>query len=223
MPVPAQEHQPEREATVSVQFCPVTLKPPQRPACEEREPLPAVTLSVVLVREVTPPPDVTPLEWLLLTNVPVHTLEDAVERVRWYRCRWHIEVYFKVLKTGCRLEDCRLATADRLRRFTTLLSIIAWRWYGLTHINRQTPEAPCVLVLAEHEWHALYAVIHHTTRLPDQPPTVRQAIRWIAQLGGFLGRQRDGEPGVTVMWRGWQRLHDIATIWLIMNKEKRYG
>lgn len=220
--VPAKNHEPEREATVSVQFGQVTLKPPWRPAREDREPLPPVTLSVILVREVTPPMGVTPLEWLLLTNVPVHTFDDAVERVRWYRCRWHIEVYFKVLKTGCRLEDCRLATADRLQRFTTLLSIIAWRLYWLTHINRQTPEAPCVLVLAEHEWHALYAMIHRTTQLPEQPPTVRQVVRWIAQLGGFLGRKRDGEPGVTVIWRGWQRLHDIATTWLIMNKE-RYG
>lgn len=220
--VPAKNREPERQATVSVQFGQVRLKPPWRPAREDREPLPPVTLSVILVREVTPPTGVTPLEWLLLTNVPVHTFEEAVERVRWYRCRWHIEVYFKVLKTGCRLEDCRLATADRLQRFTTLLSIIAWRLYWLTHINRQTPEAPCVLVLAEHEWHALYAMIHRTTQLPEQPPTVRQVVRWIAQLGGFLGRKRDGEPGVTVIWRGWQRLHDIATTWLIMNKE-RYG
>lgn len=220
--VPAKGREPEREARVSVQFCQAMLKPPWRPAREDRDALPPVTLSVILVREVTPPTGVTPLEWLLLTNVPVHTFDEAVERVCWYRCRWHIEVYFKVLKTGCRLEDCRLATVDRLQRFTTLLSIIAWRLYWLTHINRQIPEAPCVLVLAQHEWHALYAMIHRTTQLPEQPPTVRQVVRWIAQLGGFLGRKRDGEPGVTVIWRGWQRLHDIAATWFIMNKE-RYG
>ncbi len=220
--VPAKEKEPERQAIVSVQFCQVTIKPPQRPAREDRAPLTPVTLSAILVREEDPPKDVTPLEWLLLTNVPVHTFDDAVERVRWYRSRWHIEVYFKVLKTGCRLEKCRLATVDRLKRFATLLSIIAWRLYWLTHINRQAPEASCVLVLAEHEWHALYAVIHRTTQLPEQPPTVSQVVRWIAQLGGFLGRKGDGEPGVTVIWRGWQRLHDISTTWLIMNQE-RYG
>ena len=220
--VPAKGHEPERDASVSVQFCQVTLKPPWRPVREDHDPLPAVTLSVLLVRELTPPTGVTPLEWLLLTNVPVQTFEEAVERVCWYRCRWHIEVYFKVLKSGCRIEQCRLATAERLQRFTTLMSIIAWRLYWLTHISRQEPDAACVLVLAEHEWHALYATIHRTTQLPDQPPTVRQVVRWIAQLGGFLGRKRDGEPGVTVIWRGWQRLHDIAATWRIMNKE-RYG
>lgn len=220
--VPAQDQEPERDAQVRVQFCQIILKPPWRPQQEDREPLPAVTLDVILVREMNPPAEVTPLEWLLLTNVPVHTFAEAVERVRWYRCRWHIEVYFKVLKSGCRVEECRLATAERLKRFITLMSIIAWRLYWLTHLNRQSPEASCVLVLAEHEWHALYATIHRTSQLPQQPPTVRQVVRWIAQLGGFLGRKRDAEPGITVIWRGWQRLHDISTTWLIMNKE-RYG
>lgn len=220
--VPPKKQEPERDAQVSVQFCQVLLKPPWRPKREDRQPLSAVTLDVILVREINPPAGVTPLEWLLLTNVPVHSFQEAVERVRWYRCRWHIEIYFKVLKSGCRVEDCRLATADRLQGFITLMSIIAWRLYWMTHINRQMPEASCVIVLAEHEWHALYATIHRTPQLPDQPPTVRQAVRWIAQLGGFLGRKGDGEPGITAIWRGWQRLHDISTTWLIMNKE-RYG
>ena len=73
--------------------------------------------------------------------MPVHSFEDAVERVIWYRCRWHIEVYFKVLKSGCKVEDCRLSTADRLIRYLTLSSIVAWRLYWLTHINRQAPVA----------------------------------------------------------------------------------
>ena len=70
-------------------------------------------------------------------------------------------------------------------------------------------------MLTEHEWQALYAKIHRASALPTQAPTVRQAVRWIAQLGGFLARKRDGEPGVTVIWRGWQRLQDIASIWLL--------
>ena len=152
--VPAKNNEPEREATVSVRFCSLTLKPPWRPKSEDKLPLPPITLDVVLVQEVAPPADVTPLEWLLLTNVPVNSFDDAVERVKWYRCRWHIEVYFKVLKSGCKVEDCRLGTADRLIRFLALKSIIAWRLYWLTHINRHCPDAPCITVLAEHEWRA---------------------------------------------------------------------
>jgi hypothetical protein len=215
--VPARDNEPAREATVAVRFCSVTLKPPPRPQMPDRDPLPPITLDAILVQEIDPPAGVTPLEWRLLTNVPVCTFEDAVERVRWYRTRWHIEVYHKVLKSGCKVEDCRLETADRLSRFLTLCSIIAWRLYWLTHINRHHPQEPCTTILAEHEWQALYATINRTTLIPHQPPTVHQAVRWIAQLGGFLGRKGDGEPGITVIWRGWQRLNDISATWLLLH------
>jgi len=211
--VPARHDEPARDAIVTVQSCQVTLKPPWRPKRLDQEPLPPISLDVVLVQEVTPPDHVTPLEWLLLTNVPVRTFTDAVERVQWYRCRWHIEVYFKVYKSGCRVEDCRLGTVERLQRFLTLSSVIAWRLYWLTHINRQLPEAPCTLILTAVEWHTLYAKMQRTTHFPAQPPTVRQAVHWIARLGGFLARRRDGAPGITAIWRGWQRLQDMVDIW----------
>lgn len=200
----------------------MTLKPPWRPKRADQTTLSQVTLDAVLAQEVDPPTNVTSLEWLLLTNVPVNTFDDAVERVKWYRARWHIEVYFKVLKSGCNVEKCRLGTAQCLIRFLVLSSIVAWRLYWITHINRNAPNDPCTVVLTEHEWHALYATIHKTTVAPPQTPTVRQAVRWIAQLGGFLRRKGDGEPGVTAVWRGWQRLQDIAATWLLFSN-KSYG
>jgi hypothetical protein len=219
--VPAKEGQSAREAIVAVRFRSVTLKPPQRPKSAGKAPLPPITVNAILVQEVNPPSGVTPLEWLLLTNLPVHSFDDAVERIRWYRCRWQIEIYFKVLKSGCKVEDCRLATANRLLRFLTLCCIIAWRLYWLTHISRILPEQPCTTVLTEHEWRALYATINRTTRIPSAVPSVRQAIRWIAQLGGFLGRKGDGEPGPTTIWRGWQRLNDISATWLLFHPPTR--
>jgi hypothetical protein len=217
--VPARDGKPGREAIVSVRFCRVTLKPPWR---SDREPLPEIILDAVLVREDHPPDDVTPLEWLLLTNVPVQCFEDAVERVKWYRCRWHIEVYFKVLKSGCKVEACRLGTAERLKRFIILNSIIAWRLYWITHINRHAPHTPCSIILTEHEWHALYATIHRTSQPPPQTPTTHEAVRWVARLGGFLDRKGDGQPGVTAIWRGWQRLQDISATWLLLHGDS-YG
>ncbi len=219
--VPAKEGQPAREAIVTVRFRAVTLKPPWRPKSPDKAPLAPMTLRAILVQEVEPPPGVTPLEWLLLSNQPVHSFDDALEHIRWYRCRWQIEVYFKVLKSGCKVEDCRLATADRLLRFLTLCCIIAWRLYWLTHINRILPDEPCTTALTEHEWRALYAAINRTTRPSDQVPTVRQAIRWIAQLGGFLGRKSEGDPGPTTIWRGWQRLNDISATWLLFHPDSR--
>jgi hypothetical protein len=215
--VPARGKEPGREAVVSVRFRSVTLKPPWRPKGPDKDPLLPVPLDAVLVQEVEPPAEVTPLEWLLLTNAHVHSAEDAVERVRWYRQRWPIEVFHKVLKSGCKVEDCRLGKGERLIPYLALSSIIAWRLYWLTHINRHFPDAPCITILAEHEWQALYATIHRTSTPPKEMPTVRQAVHWIAQLGGFLGRKGDGEPGPTVIWRGWQRLNDIAATWLLLH------
>ncbi len=102
------------------------------------------------------------------------------------------------------------------------MSIIAWRLFWMTKIARTNPDALCTVVLAEHEWKALYSAIHRTRDLPEQLPTVRQVVRWIAQLGGFLGRKSDKEPGITVIWRGWQRLNDIAATWLLFRPDT-YG
>jgi hypothetical protein len=200
-----------RQATVSVRFTSVTLKPPWRPNGLK---LPPVPLNVILVREENPPADVDePIEWLLLTNTPVTSFDEAHQVSQWYCCRWQIEILHKVLKSGCRVEECRLQTADRLFNFVALMSVIAWRLHWMTYINRCQPDLPCTTVLTTIEWEALYMRIHKSTTLPDTAPTVYQAIRWIAQLGGFLGRKSDGEPGVTTLWRGWQRLQDLAATW----------
>ncbi len=205
-----------RDATVSVRFTSVTLKPPWRPNGLK---LPPVSLNAILVREENPPADVDePIEWLLLTNVPVTSFAEAQQVIQWYGCRWQIEVFHKVLKSGCRVEDCRLQTADRLFNFVALMSIIAWRLHWMTYINRSQPDLPCTTVLTAIEWEALYMRIHKSTTLPDAVPTVHQAIRWIAQPGGFLGRKSDGEPGVTTLWRGWQRLQDLAATWKLIKE-----
>lgn len=205
-----------RTATVSVRFGEVTFRPPWRPNGLK---LPAVTLQAILVKEEHPPADVDePIEWLLLTNMPVSTFTAANEVIDWYCCRWQIELFHKVLKSGCRVEDCRLRTAERLFNFVALTSVIAWRLHWMTYINRCCPDLPCTVALTTTEWEALYMRIHKTHEFPDNIPTVYQAIRWIAKLGGFLGRKSDGEPGLTTIWRGWQRLRDIADTWFLVKE-----
>jgi hypothetical protein len=211
--VPARNQQPERQAIVSVRYARVTLKAPAHLAKK----LVSIDLSAVWVCEEAPPPGVEPLTWLLLTTVPVLGLADAIQRIQWYRQRWQIEIYHKVLKSGCRIEQSQLATIERLLPFLALFSLIAWRLFWLTYIARHDPDAPCTTSLANHEWQALYAYHHKTNRTPAHTPTVRQAILWLAQLGGFLARRHDGPPGVTVIWRGWQRLADISSAWLIFH------
>jgi len=102
------------------------------------------------------------------------------------------------------------------------MSIVAWRLHWLTYFNRTDPDLPCTVILTTLEWQALYARIHRTLSLPSSPPTVRQAVGWIAQLGGFLGRKRDGEPGITVIWRGWHTLQNIADTWSLVNEHSQF-
>jgi hypothetical protein len=211
------QQRPARQATVSVRFTQVKLKPPWRP---NQKKLPAISLNAILVREDDPPAGVDePIEWLLLTNTPVQNFDDAIRVVGWYGCRWQIEIYHKIIKSACTVEDCRLEKAERLHNYIALMSVVAWRLHWMTYLNRTDPDLPCTVILTATEWQALYIRIQRTASLPSTPPTVRQAVHWIAQLGGFLGRKQDAEPGITVIWRGWQRLQDMADTWYLVKEQ----
>jgi hypothetical protein len=168
-----------------------------------------VEVWAVLAREDAPPPGVTPIEWLLLTTVTVETPQDADERVSWYECRWVIEEYHRVLKSGCRAEDRQLKTLEGLRRCLSVDAIVAWRILFLTKAARACPDLPCTEVMREEEWQVLFVMTHPGTPLPPSPPSLREAVRGIAALGGFLGRKGDGEPGSITLWRGYRRLSDF--------------
>ncbi len=214
---------PKRTAILTVRMSQSTLDPPVRPATDPGIWMVPLTVWAIWLHEETPPTHVTPVDWMLLTNVPALTWQDALERIGWYCVRPEIESWHKVLKSGCTIEACRLESVDRLIPYLTLMGVIAWRLFWLTYIGRHDPDAPCTLILAEHEWKALYLYIHHTTHLPDTIPTVRQAIHWIGRLGGFLDRKGDGEPGITAIWRGWSRLADMANMYLILPPPENTG
>lgn len=142
-------------------------------------------------------------------------------------CDYNIEVWHTVLKRGCRLEARPLATADRLRRCLAVYSVLAWRILYPTMVSRAMPDAPCTALLEPEEWQALYCAIHLTPTPPSTPPPLRQAVHWIGRLGGFLARRGDGEPGVTVLWKGFQHLTDLTLMYRIMHpafpKRKNVG
>jgi hypothetical protein len=212
-----------RTVRLALRFTTVTLAPPQRHRAAAPEPLPVLPLYAVHVKELKPPPGETAVEWRLLTNIPVFTLNDALQRVEWYRKRWLVEEFHKILKSGCRVEACRLQTAQRLMRSVTLCSVIAWCLYWLTYINRTAPTAPATTLLTPEEVTALQITASGATSPSGSILTVRAAVRLIAKLGGFLGRCHDGEPGITVIWRGWQRLSDLTLMWSLASKEKLVG
>ena len=202
--VPRHGRQPARTALMSVRFAEVTLAPPQRKAK-----LPPLPVWVVRTQEENPPPAVKPLDWMLLTTVPVAGLDDAIERIQWYTRRWGIEVFHRILKSGCRIEDRQLGTADRLETCLAIDMVVAWRIHYLTWLGRATPEVPCTVGFEPEQWKAL--IVFNTRKPPpEQPPSLHQMILMVAQLGGFLGRKSDGPPGAQTLWRGLQRLDDIT-------------
>ncbi len=144
--IPKQQHRPARTAKVEGRYGDMTLRPPYRaPACQaDFHPL---SFSVIWAREIDAPSDVEePLEWLFVPNVPVQHFHEAVERIRWYRLRWHIDVVHKILKSGCKGEECRLNAADELIRSVTVKRVIAWRLFWMVQLNRVQPDAVCTMV-----------------------------------------------------------------------------
>lgn len=211
--VPRRGPQVARDATLALRFCTLMLRPPRH---RQREGLPVVTLWAVQVQEVEPPADVTPIEWLLLTTVAVDTVDNATQCVQWYSCRWGIEVWHRILKSGCRIEARQLASGERLQRCLTLYSVIAWRIFYATMLARAVPDMPCSVLLDLDEWQALYCAIHQCPTPPEEPPSLAQAVHWIAQLGGFVGRRRRDQPGTETLWRGFQHLMDLTKMYRIM-------
>jgi Transposase DNA-binding/Transposase Tn5 dimerisation domain len=212
--VPRKGQQPARTAELAARWTTVALQPP---ANRTKDHLPPVVPWVIWVVELAPPDGVEPLDWLLWTTVPTPDQAAAEERLAWYACRWGIEVWHHVLKSGCALEARQLESLDALRRGLALYSVIAWRILYATLLARSAPDLPCSVLLEAAEWQALYCAIHKTPTPPATPPSLHQAVRWIAQLGGFIGRAGDGEPGAQVLWRGFQRLHDLTLMFHVFS------
>jgi len=201
-----------RTAKLEIRFSLVTLKPPKN------KELPPLKLYAVYVSETGYP---IPLEWMLLTIVKVQNLTEAKKILKWYTRRWGIEVYHRTLKSGCRIEDRRLARAEDTKTCLAIDMVVAWRIFFLTMQGRKTPDIPCDKFLQEDQWKVLYTYIDKT--LPKEPPTLYQAIRMIAKLGGFLGRKSDKEPGTTTLWRGLQRLDNMVDFYRINKSLQRAG
>ena len=183
----------------------VTLKAPVRP---DRT-LIDVTVTALLATEPNPPAGEDALEWVLVTNLPVETPEQASEKLLWYLCRWQVEIYFKVLKSGCRIEELQLETRERLEPALAFYMIIAWRVLYLTMLGRECPEMPCDTVFADEEWKAVCLVTQRKPP-PEQPPSLDTMVRMVASLGGFLNRKSDGFPGPKTLWVGLQRVPDFV-------------
>lgn len=177
--------------------------------CPDNKKLPDVEVTVLHALEEHPPKNAEAVEWFLLTSLLVTEFNDVAELFQWYLCRWDIEVFFRVLKSGCTVEELQLEHTDRLEAALAIYLIVAWRVLFLMRLGRTCPDLSCEVVFTPEEWQTVYMVAKHKPP-PKDPPKLNQMIRVVASFGGFLGRKCDGEPGPKTLWIGLQRMRDFV-------------
>lgn len=179
------------------------------PPIGKQKDYPALNLTVIHASERDAPKGRKPIEWKLITDLPVHGRSEAIEKINWYAMRWKIEMFHKVLKSGCKAEESKLRTADRLANLMAVLCILSWRVLWLTMLNRTAPDAPPTVALTGTEIALLDKLISDSGNRQCRPGTLAFYLIKLARLGGYLARARDTPPGHTVIWRGLSRLTDI--------------
>ena len=198
-----------RRAVVEVRATTVTLRGPARPGSK----LPAVTVNVVQVREVNPPPSDVPVEWLLVTSLPIESVEQVREIIQYYAARFMIEVLFHVLKSGCRVEERRFEHIDRMLPCVAVYLIVAWRTLMICRLGRSAPELDCEAIFDPAEWKSVWMTVRGTEP-PSRPPKLGEFLRLVAQLGGYVDYpNRKDPPGPQTLWLGLQRMYDLALAW----------
>src|SRR4029077_334493 len=192
-------------AELDIKFERLHLLPP----IGKQKQYPALDLTVVHAKERGKPKKNRKLiDWKLITDLPVRSLKDAKEKLQWYALRWKIEVFHKVLKSGCKAEESKLRTAERLVNLISVFCIVSWRIFWLTMLNRAAPNAPPNLALTDTEIRLLDHLVPDKSE-PKSHKSISRYIIKIARLGGYLARANDPVPGNIVMWRGLSRLSDI--------------
>jgi hypothetical protein len=193
----------QRTADVQLRYLQIALPPPAHQ--KAKAPL---TLWVVHILEPSAPEDTKPLEWFLLTTCTINSIDDAQACLSWYCLRWRIEDWHRVLKTGCRIEDLAHHSAERLERAIAINLVIAWRIMLMTLLGRACPELPAEVLLSEIEVTVLNAFAKQNSI--NSPANLGDAVRLLARLGGYLGRNNDPPPGHQLMWQGYAVLQILC-------------
>src|SRR3954453_17887104 len=191
------------QASVELRYRRIHVRPP----IGKQKRYPALERSVIQAQERGTPEGRAAIDWKLITDLPIHSAEEAIEKLGWYAQRWKIELFHKILKSGCRAEEARLRTAERPVNLLALFCILSWRLFWLTMINRAASDASPRLALTEGEVRLLDRMAGRPSNRSSPP--LSSCLSQIARLGGYLARASDPPPGKTVMWRGWSRLMDI--------------
>lgn len=196
-----------RIAALEVRAKSVTLRPPYR----FNKKLSPAEINLVLVEETDPPKDCEPVSWLLATTLPIESSAEIQKVVESYCLRWQIEIFFRTIKSGCKIQERYFETLDRLLNCVAVYSIVAWRVMYLCRMGRECPDMSCEVVFEPCEWKAVYKFVKRKDP-PTEPPPLNEVVRMVAGLGGYVDRKKT-QPGTQTLWIGLQRLRDLAVAW----------
>jgi hypothetical protein len=204
-----------RHAKIQVRACQVTVRGPDRPGGR----LPDVVLNVVEAIEVDPPDGEEPIRWVLLTTMPIDSVKQIERIIGLYALRWNIELYFKTLKSGMRVEKLKYETLDRYLTAMSMLMIVAWRVEFIKGAARHDPDSSCEKYFSRDEWIPCYLVANQTREIPSVVPTTSEFLLLISELGGYLNKKGQGPPGSMTIWRGLRRLEAYAEAYQVFGKQ----
>jgi hypothetical protein len=201
-----------REALMEIRKTTLHLQPPTLLSqFKNHDP---VEVNVVLLSEAAPPSGETAIEWMLLTTLPIDTLADVLRVIEYYECRWMIEIFFKTLKSGCKVESLQFEETSRLEPCLGVYLIVAWRVLFVCRLGRSHPDWSCEILFDESEWKSTFRIMHPKKKLPAKPPNLNFMLRLIGELGGWVSTPGKEElPGPQTTWIGLQRMHDFAKAW----------
>jgi len=214
MVVPRKGKQSSRTAQVQVSYSAIELK---APATKEGNSIPCYA---VYIREINPPDGIEPLSWMLLTTSKVTKAKHALKIIRWYAARWQIEIFFKILKTSCKILSDQTHKNGHFEINLAFKLIVAWRIFYATMTARETPEASCELLFSPEEWKALWCHDYQTAQTPQSPPSIEEIVRMLARLGGYKQSSKNMLPGPLVLAKGFAILPAITSMFCIMTKQQ---
>jgi len=204
--IPPTEKRKGRKVKQQIKAVSVTLKPKNK-KCKK------VKVNAIMAVEENPPEGEESLVWVFITSLPINSFDDVCKIIKYYLCRWEIELFFKVLKSGCKIEERQLQTTDRMKALISIFIVLAWRVMFTMMLGRVCSELSTGEIFEEAEWKSVYKILNKKKPLPRKPPKLGEFIIMVAILGGYVGKKETEPPGVKTMWKGMARMVDFAIAW----------
>jgi hypothetical protein len=203
--IPATENRAARKVKQQIKATTVVIKSKKKKL--------KLQINAVMATEINPPSGESPLTWIFITDLPIRTCAEAIQVIQYYLVRWEIELFFKILKSGCKIEERQLQTTDRMKNLISMFLILAWRVQYTMMMGRVCSQISAGDLFDPAEWKGVYKILNRKKALPRKPPLLGEFIIMVARLGGYVETNTSEPPGVKTVWKGMARMIDFSLAW----------